>query len=131
MTSLVDQLNADRPRYKRALSGLIAEQEAAIHRLRQDLAEAQTILDRGLLKLVIFVEELGRGSSDTITAQREAEDANTVVGELARKLERQHTVLEHYRKRLNAADDERAEPLSPSADVGAVAEDPTDAYLVH
>ncbi len=75
-----------------------------VRRVQQDLAAGQERLDRAVLKLLLFSQQFGRGSSEVATVQREAEEANTPVVELTKKLERQLAILELYRAKLAAVD---------------------------
>lgn len=100
MASYAEELTADRERLRRALSGLIQEQESTVRRIRDDLSVVRARLDRAVLKLVLFSQRFGRGSTDTTLVQREAEDLNTPLIELTKKLEREIGVLEMYRQRL-------------------------------
>jgi uncharacterized coiled-coil protein SlyX len=100
MPSQAEELIADRDRYRHALEGLIAEQSIVVQRLEHDLAVGRTKLDRLLLKLVLFSQQFGRGSTDTAIAQRETEDANTPVVELTTKLHRERAVLAAYQQKL-------------------------------
>jgi hypothetical protein len=100
MPSYVEELAADSLRLRIGLEGLIAQESKAIARLEHDLAVATGVLDKLVLKLVLFSETFGRMATDTTLVQRDAEDANTTVIELTNKLEKERRVLSAYQKRL-------------------------------
>ena len=100
MPSHAELLASDPGRLRRGLEGLIAEEAAAIRRLEESLVSATGVLDRLVLKLVLYSESFGRGAADTALVQRAAEDANTTVIELTNKLEKERRVMAVYQQRL-------------------------------
>ena len=100
MPSYIEELQADPARLRRAYEGLVREQEAIVARLAAEYEQAETVLDRIVLRLHIYTNQFGRGAPDTIMAQHDAEDANTLAIELKRKLSRQHSLLNLDRSRL-------------------------------
>jgi uncharacterized coiled-coil protein SlyX len=104
MPSYIEDLEADPVRLRRAYEGLVREQDAIVARLAADLAQAAEVVDRVVLRLHIYTNQFGRGAPDTVAAQREAEDSNTLMVELRRKLDRQQSVLNLYRSRLRDLD---------------------------
>jgi uncharacterized coiled-coil protein SlyX len=103
MPSYIEELSADSARLQRAYEGLIREQEAVVSRLNHDLQEITLVVDRAALRLHIYTTQYGRGAPDTVASQHEAEDANTRMVELRRKLERQQALLNLYQGRLREA----------------------------
>lgn len=104
MPSYLEDLNADPARYRVALEGLIAEQVEVVTRMESDLRVRQSVLDRAVLRLVFIGQTFGRATTEATVAQREAEEFNTPVIELSRKLERQRILLQAYRNQLSALD---------------------------
>lgn len=100
MASYAEELIADPPRLRAGLEALIAEQGAVLRRLKEEVPIARGILDRVVLRLVLYGQHFGRGASETTLVQREAEDANTRLTVLQQKLEKQEGVLRMYEAKL-------------------------------
>lgn len=100
MASYAEELIADPPRLRGGLEGLIAEQRATLRRLNEELPIARGILDRVVLRLILYGQHFGRGASETTLVQREAEDANTRLTVLQQKFEKQEGVLRMYEAKL-------------------------------
>ena len=123
MATLSEELLGNRERLREALTGLVREQESVVQRLTGELAERQAKLDRTIVKLMLFVQQFGRGATDTVLVQRDAEDTNTPVVETTQRLERHTKVLELFRQKL--ADVEAGRSILPeqSAEVLAAVDE--------
>ena len=99
MPSYIETLAADQARLLTTMQGLVMEQRTVVRRLSEEFPIVQGILDRAVLKLLIYSQHFGNAASETTLAQREAEDANTKLTELQRKLEKQIGVLNTYEAR--------------------------------
>ena len=100
MPSYAEDLIAQPERYHLAIEGLIAEQVAIVGQIAEDLERARRSLDRAVLRLAFVAEAFGRGSSDAVSAQHVAEDANTRVAELSGRLERNEMLLRLFQSKL-------------------------------
>lgn len=100
MASYAEELIADPPRLRAGLEGLIAEQQATLRRLYDELPITRGVLDRVVLRLILYGQHFGRGASETTLVQREAEDASTRLIVLQQKIEKQEGVLQMYQAKL-------------------------------
>ncbi|MBI2755199.1 MAG: hypothetical protein HYX52_00660 [Chloroflexi bacterium] len=99
MPSYVETLTADHARLLATVQGLVGEQRAVVRRLMEETPVVQGVLDRAVLKLLFYSQHFGNAATETTLAQREAEEANTRMTELQRKLEKQIGVLQVYEAR--------------------------------
>src|SRR5438093_566195 len=100
MSSYIEQLEHDRERMQRALQGLIAQQEARLEELGQALAVATEILDRLVVRTMVFRSTFGSGTQEQMLAETDAEEASKPVTETTRQMERETQVLDAYRHAL-------------------------------
>lgn len=100
MASYIDTLGEDRDRIRRALKGLIEEQETRIRELSETLSEYGTLLDRHVLRTMIFRGAFGSGGAETMLAETETEVASKPVTEAAKQLERETNILKLYQEAL-------------------------------
>jgi hypothetical protein len=89
---------------RRALEGLIAEEEGQIRALRGALDEYMRALDRRIIRTMVFRSLFGVRQADTMTAESDTEEASKPVTETTRQLEKSMLVLEAYREALEMID---------------------------
>lgn len=100
MASYMDLLGGDQERMRKALQGLVEEQEATIAQLKVSLAEYTDVLDRRILRTMVFRKAFGEGQTDTLTAETDTEEASKPVTEATRQLEKETHILNAYKEAL-------------------------------
>lgn len=95
-----EELNADPARVRRALEGLIGEEEAEVARLEQELASATARLDQKVVRLMLFRDHFGPTHPETTRAQNDALEASKPVADLTETLAHRRAILQIYRDRL-------------------------------
>lgn len=97
MASYIELLAEDRQRMRQGLEKLIEQQEGRIRELSATLAQYSEVLDRRILRTMIFRNIFGAGQADSLTAEVDTEEASKPVTETTRQLERETQVLKAYR----------------------------------
>ena len=104
MASYVDELSEDRQRVSKALNTLIAEQEELVRDLSDALNEYRDVLDRLIIRTMIYRNIYGATQGQTVMAEKDAQDASRPVTETAAQLERETEVLRVYREAVKQVD---------------------------
>ncbi len=110
MPSYVDELSEDRARVVKALNSLIEEQEELVRDLNDALTEYREVLDRLIVRTMIYRNIFGATQSHTVMAEKDAQDASRPVTETTAQLERETEVLGVYREAVKQIDN--GAPLS-------------------
>ena len=105
MPSYVDDLTEDRGRVVKALNNLIEEEEELIRVLTEGLMEHRDVLDRAIVRAMIFRNLYGPAQSFTQMAEADAQEASSPVNETTARLEREMQVLRVYREALKQVQD--------------------------
>lgn len=100
MASYIELLLDDSERVRKALQGLMEEQEARLRQLTTALQEYSDALDRSILRTLIFRTTFGAGQQETLTAETETGEASKPVTEVTRQIQRQTMILDAYREAL-------------------------------
>lgn len=100
MASYIELLLDDSERVRKALQGLMEEQEARLRQLTTALQEYSDTLDRNILRTLIFRTTFGAGQQETMTAETETGEASKPVTEVTRQIQRQTMILDAYREAL-------------------------------
>jgi hypothetical protein len=104
MPSYVDELTEDRGRVLKALTSLIEEQEELVRDLTDALTEYREVLDRAILRTMIYRNVFGATQTQSIMAEKDAQDASRPVTETTAQVERESEVLRVYREALKQID---------------------------
>jgi hypothetical protein len=104
VASYIDLLSEDHRRVRRALEGLIAEEEIQIKTLRGALDEYTGALDRHVVRTMVFRSLFGGRQAETMTSETDTEEASKPVTETTRLLEKSMLILDAYREALQLID---------------------------
>lgn len=116
MASYIELLLDDSDRVRKALEGLIEEQEARLHQLSASLQGYSDALDRLVLRTVIFRTTFGAGQQETLTSETETAEASKPLTAVTRQIEKETMIVNAYREAL-----QKVEAGSTIADPGAIA----------
>jgi hypothetical protein len=104
VSSYIDLLSEDHRRIRRALEGLIAEEENQIRSLRGALDEYTSALDRRVIRTMVFRSLFGPRQAETLAAETDTEEASKPVTHTTQELEKSMLILEAYREALQLID---------------------------
>lgn len=100
MASYIELLLDDSDRVRKALQGLIEEQDARLHQLSASLQEYSDALDRLVLRTVIFRTTFGAGQQETLTSETETAEASKPLTAVIHQIEKETMVVNAYREAL-------------------------------